>query len=734
MKHTINILGAFILLSIFAVSCVDDAIDDFIVEKPESVKEMEYLNDYNVLKSYIDRNANPSFKLGAGVTVSDYLKKDGYYRFINDNFDIMTAGNAMKYASVVDDKGAMNFGSVVQFVNAAKDAGMDIYGHTLLWHAQQNKKYLESLLKDKEFDIDPNATEEVVDGLKDYSVEGFTGWVGGDVPVTPYVENGVLVVENPSAMEQNYFLQYHVAGGIPVKEGVPYKVTVRIKGTVEGSISLGLGTWSSRPSTQLPITTEWVDATVELNMTTTDAGAFVMLQSGLYVGTYEIAWVKVTHEEAMAIKYFENLVSNSDVEGGDVSCFFATELKNGPNAATIGAAGTGSDGVGHAIVVHSGDSPTEEYDSQFFVKAPYVFAEGDVIRFSMDVKAEKAATINSQAQKNPGEYLHWAMVGSPNVTTEWQEHKYSGVIAANQAGMSTIAFNLSVFKEANTYYFDNIVWEIEKSGNTKPLTPEEKADTLTWAMTNWISGMMEATDGYVKEWDVVNEAISGADGDGDGIYDLQSAGNVSEDDAKSNFYWQDYLGEDFTRTAVALARQYGPADIKLFVNDYNLESDWDDNQKLKSLIKWIERWEDDGVTVIDGIGTQMHISYYMNPETQASKEEHVVQMFELMAETGKLIRITELDMGLVNADGDPVKTPDVTLEQHKAMSDYYKFIVQKYFEIIPAGQRAGITQWCLFDSEDKEGNWRRAEPVGLWSLDKRRKHTYAGFADGLADN
>lgn len=53
------------------------------------------------------------------------------------------------------------------------------------------------------------------------------------------------------------------------------------------------------------------------------------------------------------------------------------------------------------------------------------------------------------------------------------------------------------------------------------------------------------------------------------------------------------------------------------------------------MIEWIARWESDGETVIDGIGTQMHVTYYMNPETQKSKEEHVVKMLELLASTGK---------------------------------------------------------------------------------------------------
>lgn len=65
------------------------------------------------------------------------------------------------------------------------------------------------------------------------------------------------------------------------------------------------------------------------------------------------------------------------------------------------------------------------------------------------------------------------------------------------------------------------------------------------------------------------------------------------------------------------------------------------------------------------------------------------------------------------------------------MSEYYKFIVKKYFEIIPVAQQYGITQWCITDSPTGSG-WRGGEPVGLWDANYNRKHTYAGFADGLA--
>ena len=249
---------------------------------------------------------------------------------------------------------------------------------------------------------------------------------------------------------------------------------------------------------------------------------------------------------------------------------------------------------------------------------------------------------------------------------------------------------------------------------------------------------MQACEGYVTSWDVVNEALSGDDKDGDGWYDLQSAtrNTVSENDKANNFYWQDYLGDlDYVRTAVGLARKRfaengGQGELKLFINDYNLESDWDDNKKLKSLIHWIQEWESDGVTKIDGIGSQMHVSCYADANIQKSKEEHVVKMLQLMKESGKLCKISELDMGFVDANGNSVKTEDLTEEQHKKMAAFYSFIVRKYFEIIPANQRYGITQWCITDAPSDSG-WRGGEPVGLWDSNYNRKHTYGGFADGL---
>ena len=127
----------------------------------------------------------------------------------------------------------------------------------------------------------------------------------------------------------------------------------------------------------------------------------------------------------------------------------------------------------------------------------------------------------------------------------------------------------------------------------------------------------------------------------------------------------------------------------------------------------------------------MHVSYYLNSTTQKSKEDHIVKMFELLKASGKLIKISELDMGIIDENGNEIKTANLTFEQQLLMSEYYKFIVKKYFEIIPVSQQYGITHWSPTDSPDDSG-WRKGQPIGLWSLNYNRKPVYAGFAEGLS--
>ncbi len=744
-------------------SCAMEEVKEFPVDKPEYLEQYEYLKDYDVLKSYVDRTASPDFKLGAGVDASKFVGHGQEYLLAVSNFDEMTAGNAMKHASVVGSNGKMNFDLVTSFVEEAEKAGITVYGHTLAWHSQQNNKFLNTLIADR---IDPNYTPELV-------------------PVEKYIDRTCIEVVSQDMVSAAWDTQFWIMCPTEFKEGDAWEVSMDIYALTEAAP--GTQTHKATPGDYLHwaaignpgFKTEWA--------TFTNSGTIEAAAAGGYSIAFnlnDLATGNTWYFDNISFKLngVEQVVNGSCDDPEGTASFFAKEYPApNPSPARIVSKykkiemveiPKTQDVQRTCVLVESDDMVEQPWDTQFWLYFPDTpMKEGDSWEVSMEVRADKDASSGTQTHVGPGGYIHWAAIGTVNFTTEWETYTASGTVDASMNTGNAIAFNLNDFASANRYYFDNISFKIngvevitngncddpngnanfiskEKRGDTKgatiidhytielpggntPQTPEEKKDTLTKAMDAWIKGMMEATKGKVTAWDAVNEAIAGVDGDGDGWYDLQSADNG---DPVANFYWQDYLGSlDYVRFVVNKAREYylGTEPLKLFINDYNLESDWDDNKKLKSLIHWIGEWEKDG-TVIDGIGTQMHVSCYANADIQASKEAHVVKMFELLKESGKLVKISELDMGYVDMDGNPVPTTNMTEKQHQQMAAYYKFIVSKYLEIIPAAQQYGITQWCTTDASGALGTgWRGGEPVGLWDLNYGRKHTYAGFADGL---
>ena len=705
-------LGLVALLALS--SCADDKFSEYRTDMTKNLKEYQYLNNYEPLKKYVEDmkasgKCNPDFKLGIALAAPDFNKQELVYCLAGSNFEEMTAGNAMKYASCVKNDGTFDFNTVKDFVTNAQDAGLTIYGHTLAWHSQQNKKYLSKLIADKEIQVDPSQKVDKVDAYTDFSaMNSFPFYV---MDYTPEIKDGILISKYPGK-----WYQYFVVDNYPVDVDAKreYKVTAMIKASEDGQIDVQTGNWGATTSQKMSVSTQWKEQSVTFSGLTTEK-AFVVFQPGDFAGDISCKWVKVTHSEAPVME-IETEVHKETYTDGDFP-FYAMGCTPPVINGAIHFVPTG--GWSQFFVMPGGDNELDEGDYVVYLD---LTSDKDASGVDLTMQNGWGGTAQAITAKVPvAAGRHSVKIEMPKV----EGGNYDIILKPQTADATLDVHSVRVCK-------------VTKS-NSIPLTDEEKKSRLTDAMGKWIDGMMEATDGYVTSWEVVNEALSGKDYDGDGKFDLQSAkrGNVSADDAKNNFYWQDYLGDiDYVRTAVADARKSfaahngDPEKLKLFINDYNLESDWDDNGKLKSLIQWIKDWEADGVTKIDGIASQMHISCYADPKTQESKKNHIVKMLELMKESGKLCKISELDMGYVDAAGKEVKTADITEEQHKEMRDLYTFVLQKYFEIIPAAQQYGITQWCATDAP-KDSGWRPGLPVGLWDLNYLRKHTYAGFAVGL---
>ena len=470
-----------------------------------------------------------------------------------------------------------------------------------------------------------------------------------------------------------------------------------------------------------------VDANGNMNFTTVKSYVKAATEAGLNVYGHTLAW----HSQ-QPVGWLTKLLSGKQDPNSE-QVYTEVASKDFRTSQSVGWTSDKNqfgytltfDGT-NGLKIHTTKKCEHSWDVQFLAMENIPVEKDKTYKMTMTVKGSQAGKLHSKlGDWNNGEY--------PDIpfTTEWQDVvvEYKGIVESS-------FFMLQCGDFVGDIYVKNIKFEGYK-GKTIPLTAQERHDTLVYAMDKWIKGMMDACEGKVKAWDLVNEAVAGADNDKDGYYDLQHSEGYSTgtwDVGGSSFYWQDYMGDlEYVRQACRLARKYGPEDVVLFINDYNLESDWDDNHKLKSLINWIEKWEADGVTKIDGIGTQMHISCYENSSLQNSAKQHITKMFELMVKSGKYVRVSEMDMGYVrgsNKWAGSVKTEQLTEDEHKKMADFYEWILKEFFRIVPPAQQWGICQWCTTDAPASSG-WRGGEPVGIWDLNFYRKHVYAGFVRGL---
>lgn len=712
MKYK-KILSIIVLSSLIFTSC-DDQIMEW--EKDSSHGEVttaelplelaEKISRYEALNTYTD------FILGNGVGVNLYLNDEIYRNIVNENFDDVTAGYDMKHGPMVNSDGELNFEKVDEFIAKTKEAGLTVFGHTLVWHKNNNASYLNGLITPTIIPGSSGANSLDLSGLKDGSLSGWGAWNSGD---------GISVVEGEglsstsqavkmiaSASSSNAWDLQLVSPEIPIVNGHTYEVSYYVKSDQagKGRISFnGLennypwkdwyntgGDWTEAFDT----TTEWKQVKFTVNDFTGDVFKvnFDMGYLPNVIYLIDVDNISVVDLDAQP----ENIITNGNFEDGTLDGW--NGWGNG-STREVSEEGEGYGDTGYSMVL---TNPTEtniwEAQQVYYFDAP--LEQDKEYTCSFWVKATKNANLQVQLQSDDYSANYY---GGISVGTTWTYIEMTVTPSTDNRTKFVFDFGAT----AATYYIDDIILTSgEVGGGSGPTivekTDEEKAEIIGGALESWISQMVGHYKSDVHAWDVVNEPMK----EGGSLRD----GNV-EELADDEFYWVKYLGEDYAVTAFNLARQYGnPTDV-LFINDYNLEYSL---EKCDGLIAYVEYIESKGATV-DGIGTQMHVSL-------DSDKDKIAQMFQKLAASGKLIKISELDVRM--------GTNSPTTEQLAQQSDMYQYILDMYMEYIPISQQFGVTIWGVSDNVQEHEYWLPDESPNLWDANYERKHAYKGVADGLA--
>lgn len=183
-----------------------------------------------------------------------------------------------------------------------------------------------------------------------------------------------------------------------------------------------------------------------------------------------------------------------------------------------------------------------------------------------------------------------------------------------------------------------------------------------------ITTVMSRYKGDVYAWDVVNEAMSDWDPNGEIIYREDSP-------------WYKIFGPSYIDSAFVFAHRADP-EAKLFYNDYNSIFSWKRN-KIYDLVK---RLKDNNIP-IDGVGLQGHWMI-------ETSEQDIRTTLDLFRGLGVEIQITELDLPVYlssNEEGSMVYTETFSQRQKQTYSMIFQVLLD-YKDVI-----TGVTFWGIGD-------------------------------------
>lgn len=261
--------------------------------------KVDILNQGNFAETNSPLKEPADFPMGVAIDFTPMINSQQYREVAQRDFDGVTFSYHMKHGAIVRDDGSLNFTNTDALVGATGD--LDIFGHTLGWHQNQNASYL------KNFSgiVIPAATNLVANGgFEAGSGTAFNNWsvfnsgnpTGSATIVVGAGANEVrtgtrsMRVVNPTAYPGNQWRVQVASDLINTSNGRQYTVSYWVRAAnAGGSIRLSTATsGGGEPQYQADqtISTAWQQVSWTINANSPQTR--VVFDMGQVVNTYFI--------------------------------------------------------------------------------------------------------------------------------------------------------------------------------------------------------------------------------------------------------------------------------------------------------------------------------------------------------------------------------------------------------------------------------------------------------------
>ena len=743
-------------------SCVDlDYESDLTIEKPTDVATQEYLNSYDLLKSYITRDDNSPFKLAAFISPADFQAQKLAYSTVLSNFDGIDVNGAFIPANMQDTDGMYDFSGVKSIGRAAQNAGVTIYGGMLCSNQGQPAAYLNKLI---EPEVIHHETEKGTDKVVDFENEEI-GTEIMSIQKDPNKKYNTRIEKDPvNDANKALYVGPYVEGTYSKDYYIPIvRVTLPAGKKLGDYQSLSFDAFFKKASSTAQFRVyiyaadgsrkqfnfdnangliggtkdKWVsNITINLHNESLNASPYgLALPSELVDLTeFDMAFGVASYA---ADFYLDNISFNyegnvspkvlfADFEGNSIGDTYPSVQKFSDDRLTIEVVSDPAGDGGKVLQVGPKKSVNEYHLPMFDVRLPAGKTLGDMETLTLDIYWDGSGNSSNMrfyflppgwTNRDQYRYETFSLSNLAGSTkNKWVRDAAIGLhgegvcsftISDDLKGLTEFQIAFGPTTHSPFFYLDNLrfTWEDENNNGTEIIekTDEEKRAILTPEFEKWITGMVEAGGENIQILD--------------DRYDI------------STFNWGEYLGDkEYARLAVKVARESSESELKLFVaNTFYQGLDISGTvDKLIGLVRdWEDKTEDAGnTTTIDGYNIRLNAVYSESPTIQSVNEQEIIDLFTRLAATKKPVRLSGFSMMLEDDKGNFVSSTKILNAQRERAAGYLTFIIQQYRRLIEPENQYGISIASM--TETNNGSL-----LCPWTSGFGRTEIYEGIVNGL---